>query len=116
MPEDQGMLDTLGNTIRLARHVLPTTPALSPDGDSVLQPPWSADEIFRIRFLFSWNRDARDCSFQRGRRRNAGEADDPALRQAREFLKQHPLIDGHNDLPAVIRESGKPPRDVAPTT
>ncbi len=39
-------------------------------------------------------------------------ADDPALRQAREFLKKNPLIDGHNDLPAVIRESGKPPRDV----
>jgi len=39
-------------------------------------------------------------------------ADDPALRQAREFLKKHPLIDGHNDLPAVIRESGRPPRDI----
>lgn len=39
-------------------------------------------------------------------------ADDPALRQARELLKEYPLIDGHNDLPAVIRESGKPPRDV----
>ena len=39
-------------------------------------------------------------------------ADDPALRQAREFLKKNPLIDSHNDLPAVIRESGKPPRDV----
>ena len=32
---------------------------------------------------------------------------------AREFLKQHPLIDGHNDLPEVIREKGKPPRDIA---
>ncbi len=40
------------------------------------------------------------------------EAGDPALGQAREFLKQNPLIDGHNDLPAVIRESGVPPRDV----
>jgi membrane dipeptidase len=39
-------------------------------------------------------------------------ADDPALRQAREFLKKNPLIDGHNDLPSVIRESGAPPRDV----
>ena len=37
---------------------------------------------------------------------------DAALAHAREFLKQHPLIDGHNDLPSVIRESGKPPRDV----
>jgi membrane dipeptidase len=37
---------------------------------------------------------------------------DAALVHAREFLKQHPLIDGHNDLPSVIRESGKPPRDV----
>ena len=40
-------------------------------------------------------------------------AEDPALAHARELLKKHPLIDGHNDLPAVIRESGKPPRDVA---
>jgi membrane dipeptidase len=39
-------------------------------------------------------------------------ANDATLRQAREFLDKHPLIDGHNDLPAVIRESGKPPRDV----
>ncbi len=39
-------------------------------------------------------------------------ADDPTLRQAREFLKKNPLIDGHNDLPYVIRESGAPPRDV----
>ena len=40
-------------------------------------------------------------------------ADDAALLHAREFLKKHPLIDGHNDLPDVIREKGKPPRDVA---
>jgi membrane dipeptidase len=40
-------------------------------------------------------------------------ADDAALLHAREFLKQHPLIDGHNDLPEVIREKGKPPRDIA---
>jgi membrane dipeptidase len=39
-------------------------------------------------------------------------AGDPALARAREFLKKFPLIDGHNDLPAVIRESGVPPRDV----
>jgi membrane dipeptidase len=39
-------------------------------------------------------------------------AEDPALEHARALLKQHPLIDSHNDLPAVIRESGKPPRDV----
>ena len=32
--------------------------------------------------------------------------------EAREILERHPLIDGHNDLPMVIRESGKPPRDV----
>ncbi len=40
-------------------------------------------------------------------------AADAALLHAREFLKEHPLIDGHNDLPDVIREKGKPPRDVA---
>lgn len=39
-------------------------------------------------------------------------ADDPALQHAREFLQKNPLIDSHNDLPAVIRESGTPPRDV----
>jgi membrane dipeptidase len=37
---------------------------------------------------------------------------DAALAHAREFLKLHPLIDGHNDLPSVVRENGKPPRDV----
>lgn len=31
---------------------------------------------------------------------------DPALRHAREFLQKHPLIDGHNDLPSVVREHG----------
>jgi len=40
------------------------------------------------------------------------QAEDAALAHARAFLKQHALIDSHNDLPAVIRESGKPPRDV----
>ncbi len=39
-------------------------------------------------------------------------AADAALEHAREFLAGHPLIDGHNDLPEVIREKGKPPRDV----
>ncbi len=42
----------------------------------------------------------------------AESAPDAALARAREILKAHPLIDGHNDLPYVIRESGKPPRDV----
>lgn len=40
------------------------------------------------------------------------KTEDPALRHAREFLEKNPLIDGHNDLPAVIRESGTPRRDV----
>jgi len=39
-------------------------------------------------------------------------AQDDALVRAREILARHPLIDGHNDLPMVIRESGVPPRDV----
>ena len=45
----------------------------------------------------------------------AGAAEPPAdaaLARAREILARHPLIDGHNDLPYVIRDSGKPPRDV----
>ncbi len=42
----------------------------------------------------------------------AQPADDAALAHAREFLAKNRLIDGHNDLPAVIRESGSPPRDV----
>ena len=41
------------------------------------------------------------------------DADDGALEKARSILERHPLIDGHNDLPWVIRDSGKPPRDVA---
>jgi membrane dipeptidase len=42
----------------------------------------------------------------------AADAGDAALEHARVFLKQHPLIDSHNDLPDFIRESGQPPRDV----
>jgi len=30
MPEDQGMLDTLGNAVRLTPRKIQTTPALSP--------------------------------------------------------------------------------------
>ncbi len=40
-------------------------------------------------------------------------AQEDAISSARAILERHPLIDGHNDLPYVIRESGKPPRDVA---
>ncbi|MBM4219130.1 MAG: membrane dipeptidase [Gammaproteobacteria bacterium] len=40
-------------------------------------------------------------------------AEDAALAEARAILARHPLIDGHNDLPNVIRERGVPPRDVA---
>jgi len=43
---------------------------------------------------------------------STAQPQDVALEHARALLKQHPLIDSHNDLPAVIRESGKPPRDV----
>ena len=106
MPEDQGMLDTLGNAFRLARHVFPTTPALSPEGDSVLQegsklkkPAIAAVLVLAILAAGIQAREA--------------HADDPALARARELLNKYPLIDAHNDLPAVIRESGKPPRDVA---
>src|SRR5688572_1708732 len=47
------------------------------------------------------------------RAESPAHADDDALDQARAVLSRHPLIDGHNDLPMVIREGGKPPRDVA---
>jgi len=40
-------------------------------------------------------------------------AADEAIARARGILERHPLIDGHNDLPNVIRERGEPPRDVA---
>jgi membrane dipeptidase len=44
----------------------------------------------------------------------AGEAaaEDAALLRARKLLRKAPLIDGHNDLPWVIRENEKAPRDV----
>jgi membrane dipeptidase len=38
-------------------------------------------------------------------------ADDPLL-HARRLLKKSPIIDGHNDLPWVIRENSKAPMDV----
>ena len=40
-------------------------------------------------------------------------ADDPAMARALRVLAQHPVIDGHNDLPWAIRESVEAPRDVA---
>ena len=40
-------------------------------------------------------------------------AGNDALAEAHAVLARHPLIDGHNDLPWVIRESSQPPRDVA---
>ena len=39
--------------------------------------------------------------------------DDAALKHARELLTKFPVIDGHNDLPWVIRENKKAPMDVA---
>jgi membrane dipeptidase len=36
-----------------------------------------------------------------------------ALAHARDVLKRHMLIDGHNDLPWTIRADGQPPGDVA---
>ena len=37
---------------------------------------------------------------------------DPALARARRILRAAPLVDGHNDLPFVIREDRKAPSDV----
>ena len=34
------------------------------------------------------------------------------MAHALEILTAHPVIDGHNDLPLTVRESGAPPRDV----
>ena len=42
----------------------------------------------------------------------AGQSDDAAFRRAKAVLRTTPIIDGHNDLPWVIREKGVPPRDV----
>jgi membrane dipeptidase len=33
------------------------------------------------------------------------KADDPFLARAKKFLRKHPLVDGHNDLPWVIRKA-----------
>ena len=44
---------------------------------------------------------------------SAAHAETEWITRARAVLARHPLIDGHNDLPWVIREQGKPPRDVA---
>ena len=38
--------------------------------------------------------------------------DDAALRHAHALLKSTPLVDGHNDLPILIAENEKAPRDV----
>jgi membrane dipeptidase len=40
------------------------------------------------------------------------EGNDAALKHARELLKSTPLVDGHNDLPWVIRIDPKAPHDV----
>ncbi len=114
MPEDQGMLDTLGNAIRLARSKPATIPALSLHGDSVLQ--IQDVTMQRSHAAAASRRFAMACmlffaaSSAFGVR--AAHAADAAISQALEILKRHPLIDSHNDLPWVIRETGKPPRDV----
>ena len=115
MPEDQGMLDTLGNVIRLPSAEFQTTPALSPEGDSVLQdedysmhrPRCATRKALTPALLFVF------FAFAAGFAHCDAHADDAMLQEARKFLKRHPLVDGHNDLPHVIREKGKPPRDVA---
>jgi membrane dipeptidase len=42
----------------------------------------------------------------------AAGADDAAMKRALELLSKNPLIDGHNDLPYVVREDGDPRRDI----
>ena len=42
----------------------------------------------------------------------AGAQEDAALARARRILRAAPLVDGHNDLPIVIREDAKAPGDV----
>ncbi len=44
---------------------------------------------------------------------SGGAQSDAALARARRILKASPLVDGHNDLPIVIREDAKAPGDVA---
>ncbi len=96
MPEDQGMLDTLGNGTRLARRESTATDALSLRGDIVLQAALRAFVLACLAAITA-----------------AAHAEDAALAAARAILARHPVIDGHNDLPSVIRERGEPPRDVA---
>lgn len=52
------------------------------------------------------------CLFAAGLACAGSKDEDVTLRHARELLRKHPVIDGHNDLPYVIREQGKPMRDV----
>jgi membrane dipeptidase len=40
------------------------------------------------------------------------QSEDAALERARAILRTTPVLDTHNDLPWVIREKGRPPRDV----
>jgi len=40
------------------------------------------------------------------------QSNDAALRHAKAILRASPLVDGHNDLPIVIRRAGQPPADV----
>jgi membrane dipeptidase len=114
MPEDQGMLDTLGNAVRLARHAATATRTLSLHGDSVLQ---DKDAPMHRSHIAACSRRTAPLwvLFIAGLAASgAGYAhdEDAALLQARAILARHPLIDSHNDLPSVIRERGEPPRDV----
>jgi membrane dipeptidase len=115
MPEDQGMLDTLGNAVRLTRFTTTTIPAPSLQGDSVLHDEERSMTATRIaakgrHFTIACALLAA-CVAGFGAREACAE--DEATAQAREFLGRYPLIDSHNDLPNVIRERGEPPRDVA---
>jgi len=107
MPEDQGMLDTLGNATRLARFGTTATGAMSLHGDSVLQEQESDMNRARTAALAGLL-----LAFLAASASAAAQAGDAALAEARAFLARHPLIDSHNDLPNVIRERGDPPRDV----
>src|SRR5688572_2719249 len=113
LPEDQGMLDTLGNSLRLTPRVLPTIPALSPEGDS---PFMTQDDAMHRDLISPANHTLRVLAalsaLAAGLAGAAESVPDAVLARAREVLQAHPLIDGHNDLPYVIRESGQPPRDV----